>query len=138
MPEDASIPPLPRRAPGDSGRSRAAPVAPAALPKSVVQRILATLDAEETRALLADQAITSEPPAPDAYGSYRAASHPAPARAGREHLVSAVRAGTTSGAFGGRDRGQAGQRRTLSVGHDPVGWPSVVRPAANPGRPGAR
>lgn len=64
MPEDASIPPLPRRAPGDSGRSRAAPVAPAALPKSVVQRILATLDAEETRALLADQAITSEPPAP--------------------------------------------------------------------------
>jgi outer membrane biosynthesis protein TonB len=44
MADDGSAPPLPRRAPGDSGWAGPGPTRSASLPKPVVRRILASLD----------------------------------------------------------------------------------------------
>jgi hypothetical protein len=65
MAED-SVPPLPRRAPGDSGRPKPEPATRVALPRPLVQRILETLEAAGTQASPGeDQAALSEPAAQD-------------------------------------------------------------------------
>src|SRR5580704_13207018 len=74
MEDDGSVPPLPRRAPGDSGWAMPEPVRAVTLPERVVQRILAALDAAEKQPPAQDHAAPAEttvqapaapPPAPD-------------------------------------------------------------------------
>src|SRR5690349_22857943 len=83
MEDDGSAPPLPRRAPGDSGWPMPEPVRAVSLPERVVQRILAALDAAEKQPPAQDHAApaaapdSTEPPAPDP-----AASPPPPDAAG--------------------------------------------------------
>ena len=78
MTEDGSTPPLPRRAPGDSGWSQTEPVQAVTLPEPVVKRILAALDAAGTRAQAEDQPASIEEPAQDGATS---AGPPVPDRA---------------------------------------------------------
>src|SRR5690242_10877265 len=65
MEDDGSAPPLPRRAPGDSGWEMPEPVRPVSLPEPVVQRILAALNAVQKQPSPLDEAAPAEAPAPD-------------------------------------------------------------------------
>lgn len=61
MTEDSHVPPLPRRAQGDTqGRRTARPVAPLVLPESVIQQILSVLDVERAEASPQDHPARAE------------------------------------------------------------------------------
>src|SRR5690348_17578481 len=78
MEDDGSAPPLPRRAPGDSGWPMPEPVRAVSLPERVVQRILAALDAAE-----------KQPPAQDHAAPAAAPAHDPPARSAQDRAAPA-------------------------------------------------
>ena len=94
MTEDGSTPPLPRRAPGDSGWSQTEPVEAATLPEAVVKRILAALDAGGTRTRAEDQPTSIEESAQDRATS---ASPPVPVRGRPPEPTARGRASSSSG-----------------------------------------